>query len=93
MVLTVARVSGVMRWRRPLPVQAMCGPVPRWMSSWVSEQISLIRRPVCVVMASRAWSRRPVQVVGSGAASSASTLLSQLGGVEPDYSQILRGTL
>lgn len=30
------------------------------MSSWVSEQISLIRRPVCTVMASRAWSRRPL---------------------------------
>ena len=43
------------------------------MSSWVSEQISLIRRPVCAVMASRAWSRRLVQVVESGAASKAST--------------------
>lgn len=34
------------------------------MSSWVSEQISLIRRPVCVVVASKARSRRPVLVVG-----------------------------
>ncbi len=69
----VPAVSGMMRSLRPLPWQLTCAPTPRWTSAQVSAVSSEARRPVWAASRSRAWSRRPVQVVGSGLASSAST--------------------
>ena len=70
--MTVAVVSGVILSLRPLPWQATCGPGPRCTSRRVSPVSSEIRSPVWIVSASMAWSRRPVQVAWSQAASRAS---------------------
>ena len=69
---TVCVVSGVMRSLRPLPWQLTWAPVPRCTSARVRPISSETRSPVWTASSSRAWSRRPVQVVRSGAASSAS---------------------
>ena len=66
-------VSGVIRSLRPLPWQATCAPAPRCRSARVRPVSSEIRSPVCTASSSRAWSRRPVQVLWSQAASRAST--------------------
>ena len=72
--------SGVHRSFRPLPVQRTCAPVPRWTSARVSPVSSETRSPARTAVSRRAWSRRPVQVSRSGAASraSASSSVSQV---------------
>ncbi len=72
----VVVVSGVIRSLRPLPWQLTCAPLPRWTSPQVRPISSEARRPVWMVSRSRVWSRRPVQVVVSGLASSASASAS-----------------
>ena len=61
---------------RPLPWQATWAPTPRWMSVRVSAVSSEIGSPVWTASSSRAWSRRPVQVVRTQAPSSVSTSAS-----------------
>ena len=57
----------------PLPVHATCGPVPST-TSWLHSPVSSeTRRPVSAATSRRAWSRRPVQVCRSGAATRASS--------------------
>ena len=64
-------VSGVIRSLRPLPWQATCAPVPRWVSAIVRAVSSETRRPVSMSSWIMVWSRRPIQVLVSGAVSSA----------------------
>ena len=63
--VTVSLVSGVIRSLRPLPWQATWAPAPRCRSAEVRPISSEIRSPVWTASSSRAWSRRPVQVVWS----------------------------
>jgi hypothetical protein len=65
--------SGVIRSLRPFPVQRTLAPVPRCTAAQASPVSSLTRRPVSRASSNRAWSRRPVRVDRSGAASSAAT--------------------
>jgi hypothetical protein len=73
MVCRVWLVSGVQRSLRPLPRQLRWAPLSRCRSSMVRAISSETRSPVCAVSTSSAWSRRPCQVEGSGADSSASS--------------------
>jgi len=64
--------NGMMRCLRPLPTHSswLCGPI--WMLSIRSPMSSLTRSPVWMPRCSRSRSRRPIQVLLSGAAMSAS---------------------
>ena len=65
-------VSGVIRCFRPFPMQLTCAPAPRWTSAQRRPISSEARSPVWTARPNSAWSRRPVQVDRSGAASNAS---------------------
>ena len=69
----VSRTNGVRRSLRPLPSTCTLAPVESVMSAQVSAASSEIRSPAWIVSTNIAWSRRPVQVVWSHAASRAST--------------------
>ncbi len=75
-VLVAWAVSGVMRSLRPLPLHRRWAPVPSSISAQDKAASSETRSPVWIATRSRAWSRRPILVVGSGAARSASVSLS-----------------
>ena len=70
-VLTRLDVSGVMRCLRPFPWQLTCAPAARWTSAHRRPISSDARRPVWAARLKSVWSRRPVYVERSGAASSA----------------------
>jgi hypothetical protein len=63
--------KGVQRRLRPLPRHLTCAPVRSSTSSCRSPVISLLRSPVWIATASRARSRRPIQVLRLGAATRA----------------------
>ena len=69
----VVGTSGVRRSFRPLPTVCTLAPAVSVMSSRERAASSEIRRPVWMVRANMAWSRRPVQVVWSQASNSAAT--------------------
>jgi hypothetical protein len=69
----VILVSGVQRSLRPLPIQRTWAPVPKDTSGRCRPVNSDKRKPVCTTTNNKAWSRRPNQVLWSGAASNAST--------------------
>ena len=69
----IVGVSGVRLVFLALPMVWTLAPVPSVMSWRLSAISSEIRRPVWIVSASIAWSRRLVQVAWSQAESSAST--------------------
>jgi len=54
-----------------LPVQRTFAPEPSVTSAQERPVSSETRRPVWIASSSSVWSRRPIQVVASGAASSA----------------------
>ena len=69
---TVAVVSGVMRFLRPLPWQRTWAPVPRWTSPQVSPVSSATRSPVWTATSEQRLVASPGPGVGSGAARRAS---------------------
>ena len=71
-VSTLCALSGVTRSFRPLPLTRTWAPRPVATSMRRNPASSETRSPVWMATARRAWSRRPVHLVRSGAASKAS---------------------